>query len=151
MADLNNCTFSGRLTREVEMKATPNGKMVAHFCVACNGFKEGEVIFIESQAWGKTAEACEKFLRKGEFCIVAGRIKMEEWTKKDGTEGKRQVLVVENLILGPKARTDSQVNNRNYGGKDDAQAERVPNRAAPPRQSNAAPSDAPMEDDDLPF
>ena len=56
MMDINNCTFTGRLGSDVELKQTQNGKSVARFRLAVGGFRKDETYWLDFEAWGKMAE-----------------------------------------------------------------------------------------------
>ncbi len=90
----------GNLGRDPEMRYTPSGQPVTSFSVASNrsytgadGQKVDETIWFRVTAWGKTAETCNQYLRKGSKVLVEGRLTPDKnggpriWTKQDGTPG----------------------------------------------------------------
>jgi single-strand DNA-binding protein len=90
----------GNLGRDPEMRYTPSGQPVTSFSVASNrsytgsdGQKVDETIWFRVTAWGKQAETCNQYLRKGSKVLVEGRLVPDKnggpriWTKQDGTSG----------------------------------------------------------------
>jgi single-strand DNA-binding protein len=88
----------GNLGRDPEMRYTPSGQPVTSFSVASNrsytgsdGQKVDETIWFRITAWGKQAETCNQYLRKGSKVLVEGRLVPDKnggprvWTKQDGT------------------------------------------------------------------
>ena len=89
----NKVILIGNLTRDVELKYTPQGTAVAQFGLAVNtkyGEKD-EVYYGDIQVWGKQAENAEKYLYKGAKCLVEGRIKTESWEKDGDKKSKTKV------------------------------------------------------------
>ena len=82
--------FIGRLTRDVDLKTTPNGVQVASFTVAVDlkqKNKDGEKVttFYNCVAWRGLAETCSKFLSKGKKVYIEGELQPRQYTAKDGT------------------------------------------------------------------
>jgi single-strand DNA-binding protein len=89
----------GNLGRDPEMRYTPNGQAVTNFSVATNrqytgsdGNKVEETTWFRVSTWGKTAENCNQYLRKGSKVIIEGRLVPDPatggpriWTRNDGT------------------------------------------------------------------
>jgi len=82
----------GRLTRDPEMRYTPNGKAVTNFSLAVDdGFGENkQTIFYRVTAWDKQAETCNQFLKKGNKALVEGKLVADAnggprtWTDQSG-------------------------------------------------------------------
>lgn len=101
---MNNCIFSGRLTKQAELQYTNSGKAKATFTiVAKRGYKdaggEDAVDFINCQIWGKFAESIHKYLRKGTYVSVSGQINIASYEDKDGNKRNWTVLNVSDLEL----------------------------------------------------
>ena len=99
---MNKATLIGRLTRDVEMRTTQNGKFVASFTLAVDRrFKQDEqqptADFIPIVVWGKTAEVCGKYLVKGNRCGVAGRIQTRSYEAKDGSKRYVTEIIAEEV------------------------------------------------------
>ena len=97
MPSLNSVHLIGNVTRDIEVRYTPNGTAVADVGLAVNEtYGKGEekkesVTFVNCVAWGKTAEAVGKYVKKGDPLFVDGRLLFESW-EKDGI--KRSTLKV---------------------------------------------------------
>lgn len=86
---MNNCVLIGRLTRDPEMRYTSESQMaVATFTVAIDRpakqGKERQADYPRVTVFGKQAENCERFLKKGRLVGVQGRIQTGSYTNKDG-------------------------------------------------------------------
>jgi single-strand DNA-binding protein len=99
---LNQVIIMGNLTKDVELKYIPAGTAIGNFSLAMNSkYKSGgeykeEVSYIQVTTFGKVAENCAEYLRKGSRAIVQGRLKQERW-EKDG-EKKNAVKVMATLV-----------------------------------------------------
>lgn len=93
MSDLNNLSIGGRLTRDPELRHTQSGTPVCKFSIASNGWKDDDVCFVDCTAWGKSAEALHKHVKKGDPVIVAGKLELERW-EKDGAKHQRHSINV---------------------------------------------------------
>ena len=89
MAGVNNWTITGNLTRDPELRhlTDGSGKVVCNMGVAVNGFKEGDVLFVDVSCWGKGGEAAAQHLSKGSQVAVQGSVKLRSWQKQDGGTG----------------------------------------------------------------
>lgn len=94
----------GNLTRDPELRYTPNGQAVASFGVATNrrwkdaaGEKKEEAEFHEIVAWGKLAEICNQILSKGRKVYVEGRIHSRSWEAPDGTKRTRVEIIASDM------------------------------------------------------
>lgn len=85
---LNRVALVGRLTKEVELRRTGNGKAVASFTLAVNrNFKTGdgqEADFLNIVAWGKVAENTANYCSKGSLVSVDGRIQTRNYENNQG-------------------------------------------------------------------
>lgn len=91
----------GNLGKDPEMRYTPNGQAVTNFSLATNrqytgsdGQQVKETIWFRVAAWGKQAEACNQYLKRGSKVLVEGRLTPDKetggphvYTKQDGTSG----------------------------------------------------------------
>ena len=116
---LNRAILIGRLTRDPEMRYTPNGVAVTTFTLAVdrpytnNGEKEAD--FIPIVVWRKLAENCAEYLRKGRLCAVEGRIQVRHY---DNNEGRR-VYVTEVVADNVRFLERPKENSENRGRSDD--------------------------------
>lgn len=91
----------GNLGKDPEMRYTPSGQAVTSFSVATsrkytssNGEQVNETIWFRVSAWGKQAEICNQYLKKGSKVLIEGRLTPDKntggpriWQKQDGTSG----------------------------------------------------------------
>lgn len=108
--------FAGRLGRDPEMRYTPEGQPVTSFSV---GVQDGsgeykKTIWVRVSAWGKQAEACNQYLRKGERVLVEGRLLYAKnggprlYQRQDGTMGSSfEVNAVTVRFLESKAEKET--------------------------------------------
>ena len=107
---MNRAILMGRLTKEVEMRQTPDGVSVARFTLAVNRrfAKEGQqqADFINCVAWRQTGEFIARYFQKGSMIAVVGSIQSRSW---DGQDGKKQyateVNVEEAYFTGSKSES----------------------------------------------
>jgi len=99
MASLNHITLLGNLTRDPEMRYTPNGTSVATLGLAVNHrYRRGEnwkneVCYVDCVVFGRLAEAAAEYLIKGSPALVTGRLRWQTWEGQDGqTRTKHEVL-----------------------------------------------------------
>jgi len=92
-SELNNFVGIGRLTRDPELRYTPAGKGVCKFGIAINrtyrnqeGNNVDEVLFINVTTWGKQAENCSQFLKKGRRVAINGELRSNNWQDKEGNK-----------------------------------------------------------------
>lgn len=98
MADINTCTFTGRLGSDVELKQTQSGKSVARFRLAVNGYKKDDTSWLDFEAWGKTAEAVAHYRHKGDTVGLTAHAVVDQW-EKDGQKHSRVKFIVDQLPL----------------------------------------------------
>ncbi len=134
--NLNKVFLMGNLTRDIELKHTPsNNTAVANIGIAVNRkFRAGdenreETTFVDCEAWGRTAEVMQQYLRKGRPVLIEGRLKLDQWQDKDGNNRSKMKVVVENFQF---------VDSRGDSGQGGAPA------AAPVAQQS-------VPDDEIPF
>lgn len=160
---INRVVLVGRLTKDPELKYTPNGIAVARFTLAVNRTfsnqqGEREADFINCVVWRKQAENTANFLRKGSLAGVEGRIQTSSF---DGQDGKRvfmtEVVADSVQFLEPKNASSSQrPQQQPYGGEEgQSYYQNQPNQQNYTRvdEDPFASSSGPIEvsDDDLPF
>lgn len=99
MANFNKVLLMGNLTKDPELRYTPQGTAVVNLRMAVNrkykdksGEFKDEVCFITAVVWDKQAENCNQYLRKGSPIFVEGRLQSRSW--EDNTGAKRSVVEV---------------------------------------------------------
>lgn len=100
----------GRLTRDPELRYTPNGTATCSFTLAVNmKFNKEETDFIDCQVWRGLAENCANYLKKGSLCAVEGRIQVRTYENKEGQKRKVTEIVADDCrFLDSKAKGDSK-------------------------------------------
>ena len=88
---INKVVLVGRLTKDIELKTTPNGKYVTDFTLAVDKFGDG-ANFLSCQCWGKSAEFLSKYAKKGNVVAVDGSVESTSWEKNGTTFYKTFVL-----------------------------------------------------------
>jgi single-strand DNA-binding protein len=96
----------GRLTRDPEVRTTPNGANVVSFSIATNfnwtnqqGQKQEQVEFHNIVAWRKLADIIGQYLKKGSKIYVEGRLQTRTWDGNDGQKRNRTEIVADNIIM----------------------------------------------------
>jgi single-strand DNA-binding protein len=130
---MNKVILIGNLTKDPELRYTPNGVAVATFTLAINRpGKKDEADFINVVAWQKLADLCATYLRKGRQAAVEGRLQTRSYDDKEGKKRYVTEVVAENVqFLG--------------GG----QREERPESLGDPFAGEGKPIN--ISDDDLPF
>jgi len=102
---LNKVIIIGNLTRDPELRYTPQGTPVCSFGIATNrewvdnsGQKQEDFEFHNVVAWNKLAEICANLLFKGRKVYVEGRLSTRTWAGQDGAERKTTEIVIEEMI-----------------------------------------------------
>lgn len=91
MASLNKVLIIGNLTKDPELRYTPNGTAVVNLRIAVNrrykdknGENKEDVCYVTVTAWDKQAEVCNQYLAKGRPVFVEGRLQTRSWEAADG-------------------------------------------------------------------
>ena len=139
MASYNRVILVGNLTRDPELKYTPQGAAVCNFALAVNrqykgsdGEMKKEVSFFNIVVWGKVGENCGKFLKKGSSALVEGRLATRSW-EKDGQKRTVTEIVAENVQFLSSPRTDRSSDQGAPAEEDPYQ------NAAPPSDGSDVP------------
>ena len=98
MRGFSKAIITGNLTRDPELRTTPNGASVCSFSVAVNrvyrdasGEQKEDVSFIDCSAWGKLGEMINQYAKKGSGVLVSGRLDQRSW--EDKTSGQKRSRV----------------------------------------------------------
>jgi len=140
MFDINKVFLAGRLTRDPELRYTPDGTAVANLGLAVSrqyttssGEKREDTLFVNVEVWRKQAEAISKYSGKGRPLYVEGRLRSRSWETDSGQ--RRSVVEV---------RAD-RVQFMDWVERDEPAGGDARDAAEPPTQ------DEPPTDDDVPF
>src|SRR3990167_7609919 len=103
---LNKVVLIGNLTRDPELRYTPQGTAVCTFGLATNrqwvtegGEKKEEAEFHRLVSWNKLAEICSQLLSKGRKVYVEGRLQTRTWTGQDGGQRQTTEIVINDMII----------------------------------------------------
>jgi single-strand DNA-binding protein len=132
-------TIAGNVGKDPEMRYTPSGQAVTSFSVATNrqytassGEQVKETIWFRVSAWGKTAEICNQYVKKGMKVLVEGRLTADKntggpriWSRQDGTAGA-SFEVTANTVRFLSSRDEGGAGGPVAGGGETGMAELAP-------------------------
>ena len=153
--DLNKVMLIGRLTRDPEIRTTPNGTNVASFSVATGfswtdqqGQKKEQTEFHNVVAWRKLADIIGQYLKKGSQVYLEGRLTTRSWEGQDGKKNYRNEVVVDNMIMLGRPGQGTQ-----SGAGPSAVASAKADQPASPLQPEPKSEipDIQIDDGDIPF
>ena len=105
----------GRLTRDPQVKQIATGKMVADLGIAVtevykdkNGEFAERTCFVDLVAWGRQAETCAEFLRKGSPVLVEGRLQFDRWETPDGQKRSKHRVKADRVQFLNGRKRESQ-------------------------------------------
>ena len=144
----NQVTLMGNLTRDPELRNTPNGQSVCSFSLALNrSYKAADgnwtevTDFVDVVAWGPLGERVAQYLTKGRPALVAGRLQSSSWEKDGQKRTKVEVVASDVTFLGGRDGGQSEgggsAGGSNYGGGNSSSGDTGP----------AKPSKKPTKDD----
>src|SRR6185436_99593 len=159
---LNKVMLMGNITRDLSLRQTPSGQSVVTVGLAVNrrwrtaeGEQREDVVFVDCDAWGKTAEMVSQYFAKGKPILIEGRLlPAEAWLDKNTNEPRcKNKVVIENFFF-----VDSKGGGGEGGQSGSAAGNWAPRQNSAPRQNQPAPAPAavpsappPMEAEDIPF
>jgi single-strand DNA-binding protein len=154
MASFNRVILAGNLTRDPELRYTPQGKAIAKIGLAVNrswttetGEKKEEVSFIDVDAFGRSAELIGQYMKKGRPILLEGRLKLDTWEDKNTHQKQSKLKVVlESFTFIDSRGAEGGAAPRSAGSS------AAPAASSAPAQPAATDTDAPPPDeDDVPF
>lgn len=154
MASVNKWIGIGNLGRDPETRYTASGEAICNFSIACTeswkdkqtGEKKEMTEWVRISAFGKLAEICSQYLKKGSQVYVEGSLRTRKYTDKDGVEKFSTEIRCDDMkMLGSRPEGGGQ----SSGGRNDGY-DQEPRREAPPQGNKPKPS---FDDlgDDIPF
>lgn len=111
----NKIILIGNLTKDPELRYTPQGTPVASFRLAVNRrYKQAdevkqETTFIDNVVFGKQAESCSKYLNKGSSVLVEGRLQERKWESNGQQRSKFEVIAQSVRFLSKRGGSQEQV------------------------------------------
>lgn len=157
----NQVILMGNLTRDPELRQTPNGQSVASFSLALNRSYKGAdgnwqeaTDYIDIVAWGPLGERVSQYLTKGRPCLVNGRLQSRSWEQDGQKRSKVEVIAQDVTFLGGPGGESS--GGRSGGGEYDQSAgqQTKPAPARKPKKDDVVIEDIgdePINLDDIPF
>jgi single-strand DNA-binding protein len=113
-ASFNQVTLLGNITREVDVRYTPQGTAIADIGLAINrswkndrGEKQEETTFVDVTLWAKVAEVAAEYCHKGDPLFVSGRLHLDTWDDKQTGQRRTKLKVIGETIqlLGTRQQT----------------------------------------------
>ncbi|WP_164670546.1 single-stranded DNA-binding protein [Virgibacillus doumboii] len=157
---LNRVVLVGRLTKDPDLRYTPNGVAVANFTIAVNrpfsnqqGNREAD--FINCVVWRRAAENLANYMKKGSMIGVDGRVQTRTFETKEGRTAFVTEIVAENIqFLESKGSAQNRGDQQTSGfqqnqSQNQNQMNQNQNEKGGPFENNGEPID--ISDDDLPF
>lgn len=161
--ELNKVMIIGNLTRDPETRVLQNGGQVVKMGIASNrriGSGENrrdEVLYVDVEAWDKTAELCAQYLRKGSQILIEGRLKLDSYQTQAGEKRNKLFILAEKVQFGSRPQGEGQPGMQGPQG-----GYSQPRAASNYQKPSAAPQDQYNDDasgysdnegteDDLPF
>ena len=153
MASFNRVVLVGNLTRDIELRRTPQGTAVTDLGLAVNERVKrndewvDEANFFDITLWGRTAEVASEYLSKGSSVLIEGRLKYETWQQDDGARRSKVKVVGERMqMLGGR---EGGGQGGSGGGSHTASNSSQPQSAS--TASYQQPASSPPPGDDVPF
>src|SRR2546421_1768059 len=112
MASFNKVILLGNLTRDPELRYTPNGTPVATFGLAVNrrsgqgDERREEVCFVDIVTFGREAETASEFLSKGRAALIEGRLQWRSWEGQDGQKRSKHEVIADRIQFMPRGREE---------------------------------------------
>jgi single-strand DNA-binding protein len=130
MASLNRVCLLGRLTRNPDVRHSPDGTPVAALGLAVNnrikrsdGSWQDDPCFVDVVVFGNQAEACAEYLNKGDPVLLEGRLQYRTWEDQQGNKrSKHEVLAFRVQFLpkpGPRSEADDRLSGASIGAEGD--------------------------------
>lgn len=137
----NHVALLGRLAQDPKLMSTQTGKQVARFDLAVPGYnKDAPPDYIPIVCWQQTADFVGRYLTKGRQIVVAGELKTNKYTDKEGVNRKEVYVRASNIYFADSNRAD------NGGQPAQQEAQTVGNTQSTPPGGYVQ-----VDDEELPF
>ena len=154
----NQVILMGNLTRDPELRQTPNGQSVCSFSLALNRSYKGAdgnwteaTVYIDIVAWGPLGERVAQYLSKGRPCLVNGRMQSRSWEQDGQKRSKVEVVAQDVTFLGGAGGGNASDGGGNFNQSEPA------TKPTPSKKTKADDiviediGDEPINLDDIPF
>lgn len=112
---MNRVILIGNLTKDPELRYTPNGVAVTTFTIAVNRpANKDEVDFINIVAWKKLADLCAFYLKKGRQTAIEGRLQVRSYDNKEGKKIWVTEVVAENVKFLGSNNTENKLASNDF-------------------------------------
>jgi single-strand DNA-binding protein len=152
----NLVVLMGNLTRDPELRTTPNGTSVCSFSLALNRSYKGAdgqwqeaTDYVDVVAWGPLGERVSQYLSKGRPCLVNGRLQSRSWEQDGQKRNKVEVIAQDVTFLGGPGGAGGNVNSAS-----ESAAEASPKKSSSKKNEDVVIEDIgdePINLDDIPF
>ena len=145
---INKVILVGRLGKDPEVRSTPSGTSVAKFSLATDerftdksGEKQDRTEWHNIVAFGKLAEICGQYLRKGKLVYIEGSIRTDSWDDKESGQKKyRTEIVARDMKMLDRRGDDEGGGGGSYGGSSRGSS-----------RGSSAPAPDMGDDEEVPF
>ncbi len=160
MANLNRVILAGNLTRDPDARRTNSGISLCKLGMAVNrrfrtqsGEQREEILFVDVDVWGKSADFCRDYLRKGASVLIEGRLRMDSWEDKTTGQQRSKLLVVADHVQSLGSR-DGNSQQGQQGSYDQGESSQPQSQQQPPQAQQGgwnSPQAAPQSPTPPPF
>lgn len=158
--NLNKIFLIGRLTRDPESRTMPSGQSVSNFGLATNRVwtnpetseKQEQTEFHNIVTFGKLADICNQYLKKGSLAMIEGRIQTRSWQDQDGDTKYRTEIIAERIQMGPRSSQPSKDKKETTSEEiEEVQVEEEPSSAKASEDKKDNPGEDEVKTEDIPF
>ncbi|EKD93308.1 MAG: hypothetical protein ACD_28C00181G0010 [uncultured bacterium] len=154
---LNRAQLIGNLVRDPEVRQTSGGRSVVNFSIAtssrwtdASGQVQEKTEFHNVVVWGKLADICAQYLKKGSKAFIEGRIQTRDWQGEDGVKRYRTEIIADNMIM--LDRKGEPISGGSYGMDREASGlDQSPSPDFAGAASEGSGNGGKIEIEDLPF
>ena len=146
--DLNQCTFIGRLGKDPETRYLANGDAATNFSIAVGeswkdkqGQKQERTEWVNVSCFGRIAEICGEYLRKGSKVMVSGKMKTDKWQDQSGNDRYTTKIMLRDMNMldsrtegQPAQQQQPQQQSQQHAPQRQAPQQQQPQRQAQPAQ-----------------
>ena len=142
--NFNKAFVLGNVTRDPELRKTQSGQTVTTFGLATNrvwknteGVEQRQAEFHNIVAWGRLAEICGQYLKKGSLVFIEGRIATRSWQDQQGQKRYKTEIIAQTMQMGPKSAGSA-------APKTESPPEEIATVEYPPEEDEIKPEEIPF-------
>ncbi len=155
---LNRVILIGNLTRDPELRYTPQGTPVCSFGLATSrswttsdGERKEETQFHRIVAWNKLAELCGQLLSKGQRVYVEGRITYRSYEDKDGVEKSVTEIVLDDFIAFSGSKSTKNNEDKKQDQQEEKEDQKKDENEEKKEEEKSGENEEELNPDDIPF